>query len=148
MIAPSPSAGALTAEYPGNVVAPGYLRLSGTSFAAPVVAGTAAQLLARHPAWSPDQVKGALMQTTQQVAPGVPQGAAGTGELDAAAAAAVVAPINPNAALNQYLVQESPGRTVFDGESWSHAVQASGSAWGSAASGQAWGSAWGSASVE
>jgi len=46
MIAPSPAAAALTAQYPGNVVAPGYLRLSGTSFAAPVVAGAAAQILA------------------------------------------------------------------------------------------------------
>src|SRR5438874_7043302 len=70
MIAPSPAGGALTGEYPNNVVAPGYLRLSGTSFASPVVAGVAAQLLARHPMWTPDQVKGALVQTTQQIAPG------------------------------------------------------------------------------
>jgi len=69
IVAPSPPAGALTAQYPSNVVAPGYLRLSGTSFASPVVAGAAAQLLARHPGWTPDDVKGALMQTAQQVSP-------------------------------------------------------------------------------
>src|SRR5262249_12064726 len=76
--APSPSAGALTGEYPDDVVEPGYLRLSGTSFAAPIAAGAAAQILARHPEWTPDQVKGALMQTTRPLAGGTPVQAAGT----------------------------------------------------------------------
>src|SRR2546423_5096690 len=93
IVAPSPAAGSLTAQYPGNVVAPGYLRLSGTSFAAPIVAGAAAQLLARHPSWTPDDVKGALMQTARAVAPGAAVGAAGAGEIDAASAAAVDSPV-------------------------------------------------------
>src|SRR5207244_3082364 len=98
IVAPSPAAGSLTAQYPGNVVAPGYLRLSGTSFAAPIVAGAAAQLLARHPSWTPDDVKGALMQTAQAVAPGAAVGAAGAGEPDAALAAAVGPAVEPNSA--------------------------------------------------
>ena len=46
------------------------MQLSGTSFAAPVVAGAAAMLLAQHPTWTPDQVKGALMVTATPGAEG------------------------------------------------------------------------------
>jgi serine protease AprX len=37
-----------------------YFRVGGTSMAAPIVAGIAADLLSAHPDWTPDQVKGAL----------------------------------------------------------------------------------------
>jgi serine protease AprX len=37
-----------------------YFRIGGTSMAAPIVAGIAADILAVHPTWTPDQVKGAL----------------------------------------------------------------------------------------
>jgi Subtilase family len=60
MVGPVPSTATLLTEKPGNVASPGYMRLSGTSFATPVVSGIAAQILARHPEWTPDQVKGAL----------------------------------------------------------------------------------------
>jgi len=40
-----------------------YAVLDGTSFSAPHVAGAAALLLGRHPSWTPQQVKSALMST-------------------------------------------------------------------------------------
>jgi serine protease AprX len=45
---------------PACVVDGRYFRVGGTSMAAPIVAGVAADLIAAHPAWTPDQVKGAL----------------------------------------------------------------------------------------
>ena len=61
MIGAVPPGASLALERPDRVVEPGYLLMSGTSFATPVVAGTAAYILARHPNFTPDQVKGALM---------------------------------------------------------------------------------------
>ena len=68
--------------------------MSGTSFSAPIVAGAAAQLLARKPDLTPDQVKGALMASARYLPTADP--GAGVGEVDAAAAAAVASPPNPN----------------------------------------------------
>jgi serine protease AprX len=54
---------------PTCVVDGGYIRLSGTSMAAPIVAGVVADVLSVHPGWTPDQVKGALsLQRSGEVA--------------------------------------------------------------------------------
>ena len=50
---------------PTCVRAGGYFQAGGTSMAAPVVAGIVADLLALHPHWTPDQVKGALVATAR-----------------------------------------------------------------------------------
>jgi serine protease AprX len=64
-----PAATTLGRQAPAaNVVAPGLAFMSGTSFAAPQVAGAAAVLLEQHPGWTPDQVKWVLTRTTRPVA--------------------------------------------------------------------------------
>src|SRR5919202_342780 len=80
MVGPAPSTSTLVAEKLLNVTAPGYIQLSGTSFAAPVVAGAAQQILVRHPSWTPDQVKGALLSTAKK-APNATPNSLGAGEL-------------------------------------------------------------------
>ncbi len=148
MVGPVPTGSTLVQERPSAVDAPGYMQLSGTSFAAPVVSGAAAYLLALHPNWSPDQVKGALMLTAKSLPTASPL-SVGVGEIDAARAGDVVAPPNPNAALNQFLIPDPTGSStpVFDAASWGSAASSDAS-WGSASWGSAsWGSAsWGSAS--
>ena len=126
MVGPVPATSTLTKDKAENVVAPGYIQLSGTSFAAPIVAGTAAQMLARNPSWTPDQVKGALMQTARKIEKGVP-GSGGVGQLTASKSvkwntAQLGLPPNPNEALNRFVGPDPLGGStpVFDAVSWSN----------------------------
>ena len=143
MIAAVPAGASIPATVPDRVVAPGYMWMSGTSFAAPVVAGSVAQILARHPDWTPDQVKGALMLTSNYLPVSNPQ-SVGVGEVDGAAAASLdFTPPNPNENLDAF-VSTSPttGQPVFNDASWATAVSTNAS-WSSAN----WASAsWSSAS--
>jgi hypothetical protein len=145
MIAGVPALATLTTQRPDHVVGPGYMQLSGTSFAAPVVAGAAAQLLARHPSWTPDQLKGALMLTAAPLPGGTLAG--GVGELNQARALGVSAPPNPNSGLLPFEVSDSNGGLIFNAASWTDTVTANAS-WGDASWGDAsWGDAsWATAS--
>jgi hypothetical protein len=98
------------------------MELSGTSFAAPVVAGTAAQILALHPSWTPDQVKGALMASAKPL-PKDTVHAGGVGELDAVRSAFTRNPVNPNGPLEQFVsTDSSTGNVVFDGDAFAQLV--------------------------
>jgi serine protease AprX len=133
MVGPVPANATLKRAKPDNVVSPTYMRLSGTSFAAPIVAGAAAQILAEHPTWTPDQVKGALMLKARFVPEEGLGGAAGVGEVNASRAADVSRPPNPNLALNRFVVTDPTGlkSPAFDAVSWTDAAKSSAS-WDSA----------------
>ena len=124
MIGPVPATSTLAIQKADHVVAPGYIQLSGTSFASPVVSAAAAEILSRHPEYTPDQIKGALMVTARKVSVGA-MDSAGAGEITAAKAAGMsVKPPNPNAALDKYLMSDGSGGTTFNGAAWQAASYA------------------------
>jgi serine protease AprX len=54
-------------ECPSCIVDGNYLRIGGTSMAAAVVSGAVADILSANPSWTPDQVKGSLINRTRPV---------------------------------------------------------------------------------
>jgi serine protease AprX len=76
----------LNVEHPNHYVGPTYFRMSGTSMAAPMVAGAAALLLQDEPYLTPDQVKDRLMATANMNWDGYDPAKAGAGYLDIYAA--------------------------------------------------------------
>ena len=78
--------GVIPSGHPGNKVGTMYLRMSGTSMAAPMVAGAAALLLQDEPNLTPDQVKYRLQATANKSWAGYTATKAGAGILDVAAA--------------------------------------------------------------
>jgi serine protease AprX len=132
LVAPAPVGATVGLDKPERIVAPGYLKLSGTSFASPVVAGMAAQILARKPSWTPDQVKGALMMSGRRM-PDASLLEQGRGEVNLVRAVYVNNPANPNKSLLPFVVSESGGSgKVFDSARFYSAVTGS-AAWDSAA---------------
>jgi serine protease AprX len=147
MLAPAPMNGTIARAVPDRVLAPGYMWMSGTSFSTPVVSAAAAQILARHPGFTPDQVKGALMLAANYL-PSVSGNAAGVGEVDAGVATMFDDPPNPNVGLYQFVSNDAvTGQRTFNAASWASYL-ASGASWAQASWAEAsWAEAsWNSAS--
>jgi serine protease AprX len=147
LVGPVPVTSTLYSERPDHVVAPGYMELSGTSFAAPIASGVAALILGRHPEYSPDQVKGALMLGAKPM-PNAADLSEGVGEINAARSIDSQSPPNPNRALNAFLtIDPGTGAPVFDAASWASKAKSDAS-WASASwSDASWAAAsWSSAS--
>ena len=124
MVGPVPVGSVLTQIKAANVVSPGYMQLSGTSFAAPIVSAAAAMMVAKHPDWSPDQIKGALMVTATPELATAP-GSLGVGDVDLAKLRTYAkTPPNPNAGLNQFVKTAADGTRVFDPSAWQAAASA------------------------
>ena len=122
MVGPIPGGSTIAALKAANLVGSDRIQLSGTSFSAPVVSGTVADMLTRHPNWSPDQVKGALMRTARAVHSGNPR-AAGLGEITATRAVSTDKTPNPNQGLDRFVSTNATTGTVFDSMSWSSAAK-------------------------
>jgi serine protease AprX len=140
MVMPVPMDATVPNTVPERVVAPGYMWMSGTSFSAPIVAGAAAELLARHPDWGPDEVKGALMLSATYLS----DMGAGVGGIDASVAASFdFTPPNPNENFYAFVETDpTTGYRFFNEASWASHV-ATEASWSSAN----WASAsWASAS--
>src|SRR2546430_13734961 len=141
MVAPAPMNGTIARTVPDRIVAPGYMWMSGTSFATPVVSAAAAQILARHPGFTPDQVKGALMLAADYL-PNVTGHAGGVGEIDAGVASTIDDPPNPNVGLYQFVgTNPLTGSRNFNAASWSEHVRSGASLAQASWAGASWGAA-------
>jgi serine protease AprX len=93
-----------------------YFKIGGTSMSAAIVSGIAAGLLEQHPDWTPDQVKGAIVNNLRKMADG-------KYEVDAdKAAGAKAKDLVANAGLTpNELIDAATGEINYDRASWSRA---------------------------
>jgi serine protease AprX len=152
MVGPVPVTSTLYKERPDHIVEPGYMELSGTSFSAPIVTGIAALILGKHPGFTPDQVKGALMLGAKPL-PNATDLSEGVGEVNAGRSVEYSNPPSANKALTKFVVSDpTTGAPVFDSASWAELAKTDASwaeaSWDSASWAEAsWSAAsWASAS--
>ena len=115
----------LAKQYPRKIIGQQYIQLSGTSAAAPVVAGAVALLTQTHPSFTPDQVKWLLTHSARPLYPFQP--GIGSGELSLTGASDLAARyvgeanlgLTPNqlVGLAYLAVNGQPGAT-WDSVSW------------------------------
>jgi serine protease AprX len=96
-----------------------YFKISGTSMAAAVVSGTAADVASVHPRWSPDQIKSALVNTAAKTAGGQAQE---VDTFDATQAGVMGLTDNVNQGLApSTLIDPSTGNIDYTRASWTRA---------------------------
>jgi hypothetical protein len=117
MVGAIPMGSTLAAQKAANIKSSGWIELSGTSFAAPVITGLAAQILARQPGFTPDQVKGNVMRRSRAVPQGEPM-SCGVGQINGTRSALFDGAANPNKALTQFVHRADDGSYAFDAVSW------------------------------
>jgi serine protease AprX len=122
----------LATTFPSRIVDGNYIWMSGTSMAAPVVAGIAALAFQAHPEWTNDQVKWLLMQTATKLGGATPLPGQGAGLVDAQA---VVGYSGTPGYANQGLTVSSQlktpdGTTTYSSSTWSSSTWSS-STWSS-----------------
>jgi serine protease AprX len=117
---------------PSCVINGSYFQVSGTSLAAPIVAGVAADLIAAHPGWTPAMVKGALVNTGTQL-PG------GADEVNASAANSAGGDqlgsdqgLTPNALINPDTGSIDYNAASWSAGSWSTAADPLAASWSAA----------------
>jgi serine protease AprX len=109
---------------PACIVDGGYIRLGGTSMAAPVVSGVAALVFERHPNWTAAEVKATLIETARNLDGGVDEVAAGSAVWALDPAPPADADVPPND-----LVDTAAGEIDYARSSWGR------SSWGNAPEG-------------
>ncbi len=67
MVAPLAPGSYYSTACPSCIVDGQYLRIGGTSMAAPVVAGAVADIVQAHPDWTPDQIKATIVKRSRSV---------------------------------------------------------------------------------
>jgi serine protease AprX len=117
MVGAIPMGSTIAAQKADKIRSAGYIELSGTSFAAPVISGLAAQILARTPGLTPDQVKGNVMRRSRAVPQAAPM-SCGVGQVNGTKSALFDGSANPNKALSAFVKTGPDGNSVFDAVSW------------------------------
>jgi len=109
----------LARQFPDRIVDYSYLRLSGTSMAAPIVSGIAALALQAHPKWTPDQLKDVLITTARPL----DSAGDGAGEVDARAVVNKENPGSANRGVPLNLgVAATAGTLTYDSATWNSAT--------------------------
>ena len=118
-------------QCPSCIVGDSYFQVSGTSLAAPVVSGIAADLIADHPGWSPDRIKGAIVDSATPLTGGGSEVAAVAADRDYDAPLADQG-LTPNTLIDPATGDVDPTSASWSSASWSTATAPQSASWSSA----------------